>query len=418
MKLLTFLGVARYEPTVYSWNDQEYATRFSPVASNVFLKPQEMIVFLTEEAHQQVYPDFCAAISKGPHVTSLSIPLGKDEPELWQIFERISGCVEPGEEVAFDITNGLRSFPLVGLLAAAYLRTALDVRLRAVLYGAFDVGKLASPGHTPMFDLSPMLALLEWTSAADRFNRTGDARFLAGLLKGQQKGLAKQAGKDRELLEQAGALGSLATGLSEISQALHLIRPAETAKLTADLPRRILKARPALERTAAAKPFGMLLETVEKSFSPLGIENPLNFENLPAFLERQRRMIRRYVEWEQWVQAVTLAREWLVSWFMIHLGLEAIDDLKQRKEFEERINSEGFAIRKAKEARNPLPKLALVSLPGGESALDLWNALIYVRNDIDHAGMREQPRLPKSLIEQTEESVRQIELLQIPRGQP
>ena len=174
MKLLTFLGVSKYEETTYTWQDKEYKCRFAPLASCHFLQPEELIVFLTEDAQQQIFPEFRAEVPKSVRLRAVPVPLGKDEAELWQIFEQVSGAVQPGEEAAFDITHGLRSFPLVGLLAAAFLRSGLDVKLRAVLYGAYDVGKVVSPGHTPMFDLSPMLSLLEWAAAADRFNRTGD----------------------------------------------------------------------------------------------------------------------------------------------------------------------------------------------------------------------------------------------------
>ena len=105
--------------------------------------------------------------------------------------------------MAFDITHGLRLFPLVGLLAAAFLRSGLSVDLQAVLYGAFDVrDRGVTPNRTPMFDLSPMLALLEWSTAADRFNRTGDSRYLASLVSAQRKQLALLARGDPRLLEQ------------------------------------------------------------------------------------------------------------------------------------------------------------------------------------------------------------------------
>ena len=204
MKLLTFLGVADYQETCYTWNGEECRTPFSPVASCAFLKPDDVMVFLTEDAQQKVYPNFLLELDrKVPEkvkTSALPVPLGKDEQELWSIFDKISGCVQPGEEVAFDITNGLRHFPLVGLLAAAFLQSGLGVKLQAVLYGAFDVGRQVSPGRTPMFDLSPMLALLEWAAAADRFNRTGDSRYLASLVNSQRKNLAMAAQGDVRLL--------------------------------------------------------------------------------------------------------------------------------------------------------------------------------------------------------------------------
>jgi len=414
MKLLTFLGRGKYSSTTYYWNELEHTTSFAPAASWHFLHPDQIIVFLTEDARQDVYSEFLKSFPADVNVQPVAVPLGSDTQELWQIFDQVSSSVQPGDEVAFDITHGLRSFPLVGLLAAAFLRSGLDVHLRAVLYGAYDVGQAVSPGRTPMFDLSPMLAMLEWSAAADRFNRTGDARDLASLVNDQRKNLASTAGKDHQLLDQVGAIGSLANGLRDISQALHLIRPTQTLELTHDLPRRVKNARPALQRARAARPFEMLLDRVEQRFSPLGQADPLAEENLPATLDKQRCMIRQYADWELWVQAITLSREWLISWYMLGLGYDDIVDKNYRQEVEERVNSESYLVRTAQQNKKALPALGLMNLPEGLAALTLWSTIADVRNDIDHAGMRKHCREPKDLIPQVEYIIQQIEKLPLP----
>ena len=136
----------------------------------------------------------------------------------------------PNEEVAFDITNGPALLPPAGAAGGCF--SALRVKrvdLRAVLYGAFDVGRVLDNGETPMFDLTPMLALLEWSAAADRFNRTGDSRYLASLIAAQRAVLG-QSGSGRPGLcrTKPGQLGNLAGALTGISQSLQLIRPVET----------------------------------------------------------------------------------------------------------------------------------------------------------------------------------------------
>lgn len=412
MKLLTFLGVAKYELTRYAWQDQVCETRYSPAASCKFLQADQLIVFLTAEAQEQVYAGFRAELGPAVEVTPMAVPLGQNEGELWEIFAQVGSCVQVGEEVAFDITNGLRSFPLVGLLVAAYLRSARQVNLKAVLYGAFDVGKQISPGQTPMFDLSPMISLLEWSAAADRFNRTGDARYLASLVRQQQKGLADQAQGDKTQLAQAGALGSLSANLTDISQALHLIRPVDTMERTAELAARIDAAQPALSRAAAAAPFEMLLDSVKGGFAPLGLAEPLQAENLIRSLEKQRLIIHRYAEWELWVQAITVAREWLVNWFMISLGQEDILEKSSRKDCEERINTEAYQQRSQKTNI----QTGLGALPGGLDALKLWSDMVDARNDIDHAGMREQPIKAKNLVAQMQKLIERLDQLPIPEA--
>jgi len=408
MKLLTFLGIANYRETLYKWEGRGYRSRFSPLASCAFLEPEEIIVFLTADAERDIFPEFAREVPESVRVRPVPVPLGADEAELWHIFDLVAGCVSPGEEVAFDITNGLRSFPLLGLLAAAFLRSGLDVRLKAVLYGAFDVGRVLGNGETPMFDLTPMLALLEWSAAADRFNRTGDSRYLASLIAAQRNSLGKAAQGDPDLQNEAGQLGNLAGALTSISQSLQFIRPAETMESAEGLAERVEKARPALARSAAAQPFVMLLDSIQHTYSPLGMPSPLGQENIWLSLRKQREIIRWYAAREQWVQAVTLAREWVVNWFMAHLELRDITSSEDRARIEQVINTESRQYIAARQRKTAFNSLFLRGIPSLPEALRLWSRLGDVRNDINHAGMRPDPGRPKDLIETI---ARNLELL-------
>jgi CRISPR-associated DxTHG motif protein len=414
MRLLTFLGVGKYEPTAYIWKGQEYVSAYAPVATYHFLKPDAMTVLVTEEAHQQIYPALRADLPADVSVQPLPIPLGQNEAELWQIFDQISGVVRPGDEVAFDITHGLRSFPLLGLLAAAFLRSGLDVHVPAVLYGAYDVrDRCVIPNRTPMFDLSPMLALLEWSAAADRFNRTGDARFLASLLKSQQKALALSAENDKGRLVEVGALGGLATTLTDIPQSLRLIRPHQAMERIASLADRIRRAQPVLARAAATRPFSLLLNSIEHTFLPLGLQTPASSRLVVESLRRQRLMIAWYVEREQWVPAVTLAREWLVSWTIAQLQKQDLLDKGTREKAEDALNKEAYALKQAKRAGPPFVPSDLAGIPDIEPLLKLWSNLTDVRNDINHAGMRLLPGKSEDLVAQIETCVRQLNALPI-----
>lgn len=411
MKLLTFLGVSNYQETVYTWREQEYKSRFAPAASCHFLKPEKIIVFLTEDAEQQIFPDFQAALPPGLGVQPVPVPLGQDETELWQIFNQISSSVQPGEQVAFDITHGLRSFPLIGLMAAAFLRSGLNIELCAVLYGAYDVGALTSEGRTPMFDLTGMITLLEWSSAADRFTRTGDSRYLASLVKSQRKNMALAAGDDRETLEQVGRLGNLAGALTGISQSLRLIRPHLVMQQADELEHRVEKAKPALAGTASARPFELVLDSVVAAYQPLALSDPSSADQVQSYLETARVMIRWYVEREQWVQAVSLAREWLVSWLMVQLGISSLTNQAARRRVEFVVGAEADDYLSAKQDGQDFSPIFLGNIPDIENLLSFWLTFTNVRNDIDHAGMRETPGNPEDLIAQIKAGIQVIEAL-------
>ena len=415
VKLLTFLGLGQYYLTRYVWDGKTFDARFAPLASIHFLKPTQIFVFLTEEAEAQVFPAFQEALPPDLPIEPRRIPLGENSAELWDIFTIVADSVQEGDEIAFDITHGLRSFPYLALLAAAYLRAAMHVQVRAVVYGAFDVrDQSTTPNRAPLFDLSPMLNLLEWASATDRFNRTGDARYLASLLRDQQKQLAKRWQEEPERLHQLSALNNLAGSLQEISQTLRLIRPHQTMQAVDGLPQRIEAAKPVLQKAAAARPFTRLLDNLLQTYQPLSLPNATAPAQQRQALQTERHMLAWYAERELWVQTVALGREWLVSWVMAHLGIVPETSSAERHRVEGFINTEAEAFLQAKKESRPFVPIFLREVPEVETMLSLWKSLTNIRNDILHAGMRDNPKPPHTLLQNIRKALETIEKLPLP----
>lgn len=420
MKLLTFLGTGKYQSTVYQWkeeeNEHEFEAEFAPAASCRFLKADEVVVFLTEEAQQMVFDRFIAALPHGVRIRPIEVPLGKSESEMWSIFDRVRSQVQPREEVAFDVTHGLRSSPILSILAAAFLKAGFDVQIKAVLYGAFEAGLRDETGkvtHAPMFDLTPLLTLLEWAVAADRFNRTGDSRYLASLLKQQQKAIANSANKDKARYEQAGKLGNLAGALTGLTQNLQLIRPQAVIESAGRLPEQINDAVPVLAQTAAAQPFQVLLNTIIQTYQPLRLSfNPEdNLEKAKEILRVERQMIRWYAERELWMQAFALAREWLISWLMVQTGFFAMEDFEARKVYENLLGAESDAFVKAKKSGKEYSSIFLGNLPSIEEVFGFWPTLADYRNDLLHAGHRPNPAEADKLIKNLNAILKKLDAL-------
>lgn len=408
MKLLTFLGVGRYDETEYVWNGQSVIARYAPVASCRFAQASKVVIFATAEAQQAHGNDLKTFLPlPDKAVCFIPVPTGRNETELWQIFSQVAGSVTRGDELAFDVTHGLRSFPLIGLLAAAFLRVGFGVELKAVYYGAFDVrDQSVTPSRTPMFDLTPMLALLEWAAASDRFNRTGDSRYFASLLRNEQTKLALQAQNQPQQLAQIGQIGKLSHALTNLSQALALVRPHQVMQQVDSLPAQAQAALPILTQTGSALPFQMLLDSTLEAYAPLALANPS--AHIRQDLETQRVLIRWYAAREHWVQAVSLAREWLVSWVMFQAGLDSVTILGDRYRTEGVVNGEAEEFIKAKKRGETFRPVFLKSVPEIETMLGLWKALTDTRNDINHAGMRESPEAPENLVKCIKRYVEEI----------
>jgi CRISPR-associated Csx2 family protein len=130
MKLITFLGIGDYEErrrTVGTTSpSQPHSFRRRLVH---WLKPEATCVLLTEKARERHWNDLSQRLQGHTQIVEVDIPDGKSEAELWEIFEAISEAVQEGDEIAFDITHGFRSLPVIALLTIAYLKQVKGVKV-------------------------------------------------------------------------------------------------------------------------------------------------------------------------------------------------------------------------------------------------------------------------------------------------
>ena len=115
-----------------------------------------------------------------PHL----IPVGRSNDEYWEILQRLARLDLKEGRVSVDLTHSLRSHPVFLLLALSYFRAIRDdLSLGSVYYGAYVLAEDYFDDDSPIFDLRPMVELLDWIDAAQAFDRYGDATPLASLLR-------------------------------------------------------------------------------------------------------------------------------------------------------------------------------------------------------------------------------------------
>ena len=412
MKAITFLGAGTAYDTAYCMEDgREQTAPYFGAALPHFFPNLSLRVLVTPEARSAHLDRFVQLAE--PHVADLEaidIAGGRTEMEMWQIFETVIDAVDDGEQVIFDITHGFRSLPFLSFLAAAYLRVIKNVALVAVLYGNYEArDQSAKPHRAPVIDLTPFVGLLDWMVAADRFIRFGDAHDLAERLR-QSKPDYRLQQEDSEARQLAILLSGTATAMDRVSSALRLIRPAEAMLASEDLQTQLVDATQGIQRQA--RPFHPLSQRVVDEYAPLALPESVLDADLPSVLARERTMVHWYLQRRQYVQTVAVAREWIVTWIMAHLGYADQYDRNVRGQTE---NAIGLILqhRKGKHIDEPLP-LDLTAVPQLQKAIDLYGDLGDVRNDILHAGKRRGAASADSLEKRIDKLCRRLNELRLP----
>lgn len=388
MKVMSFLGTGNYQSTTYCYGIQECTTHLFPHAVTRFVAPDELLVCLTPGAKitipqgqtQTHFEHLCALHQREGLVPPLpvDIPNGSSTAELWDMFTILAQQLSPGDDVVFDITHGFRSLPMLIILAAAYLRVAKQVTLRAILYGAFEA-KDAASNRTPVFELSPFLSLLDWTTATEQFLQTGNAQALA-----------------ERLHQAAPRTKALTDHLEGIAQGLHLLRPLDVMRRAAEVPERIKAATPTITRTAP--PFTTLLERISVDYGRFGLHDPVRPANAPQFLLRLLDLAEWYLAKEQIAHALAIAREWLPTLLCYRFRLDVLDR-EAREAMEALLGEETM---RQITVRGHICQWA--NVPHGARLRHLWGEptrLASLRNDVLHAGFRKRPQSAREIIKQT-----------------
>ncbi len=393
MKAISFLGAAPAHLTAYYLPDgRAHTAPYFPAALVQFYEVDELIVFVTAGARQMHMAQLAALVEgQVKTVRPVDIPDGRDESELWAIFQAVADAVQPEDRVIFDITHGFRSLPFLSFLAAAYLRAMKRIHLEAVLYGALDAGdKTVQPARAPVFDLTRFVSLLDWLTAADRFVRFGDAVEMSRLLRDRATTpvhLAAAHG-DVEAQRMAGLLCGAAAAIEGVSEPLRLARPIELMAAAARLEAALAAAQGELAQWA--KPLALITNELAAAYAAFSLTQPMERAVEAHSLRIQRELVGWYIEKRQYMQAVTLTREWVVSYTIHMLGWDMIAD----RDLAERLLGAKNKLDKP-ERGLPLDDATAASLAG---AFALWSQVPDLRNDLAHAGMRRQPRTVASLV--------------------
>ncbi|WP_297715551.1 TIGR02221 family CRISPR-associated protein [Thermus sp.] len=361
--LLSFLGTGEYKEIPYALDGQEYLTPYTQEALARHY-PQHTLKVLLTDAAQKKHGE---ALRNRVAYEGVSIPDGRTEEELWQIFNAIVEAVPEGASLVVDISHGFRSQPVLALAVVHFLNVAKGVQVERILYGALR----EQEGRGEFLDLTAFLELLAWTQAARDLAQYGFGKPLGGLLQNlhRQSWLSGGAGLHR--------LGPLGKTLENLSLSLEVLRVQEASQHAIGLLKALEEVEKDLERAPRSRPLGLLLRFLEERYAPLAVGDPLSPGELPA----QAAMVELLLNTGSLAQAAALMRELMVTWLCLQRGFDPVDE---REGAEGLLNS--WARRAKQKATDEKAQIG-----------QLWNDLANLRNDIAHAGMRKDPTPAQTL---------------------
>lgn len=384
MKLITFLGTGRYEAVRYTLRQQSYETDLCPAALVHLLgNVSEVVAFVTDESRDKWYQALKQQVAGRAECRDVLVRLPEDEAGVWDLFLKIYSEMKEGPAV-LDVTHGFRAVPVLGIAVAAFVHAMDPEAVEGVYYGAYDAKK---DNAVPIWDLTPLVTLMDWTSAVQLYAYTGNASRIAELLEQVQNEAYQEKQPGSALPTQLQPLAGLLRGLS---QAIYLARPLEAPH----------NAKAALERLEQARgeirdlvpPFDAVADRLKADTERF----VLQAQDIGAVLDYQLELIDWYAQHRYPLHAFALAREWLVTLACARAGSDWRDpDDRTKVERLFREKEHGYSS-----ANDEAPLVD--TMP--DDLHKCWSQVSQIRNDILHCGMgRNEAHKARKIMENLQE---------------
>lgn len=387
-RLVTFLGTGDYKQVAYELDGTRAAT--SPYVARALaalLRPKGIRVLATAEAESQHGAGLRAALAElgGPQPEFVRIPSGKERSEQLAFFEILKNELRgAGGPVVLDITHGFRAQPFLAAAVVAFLRAVDEPppEIR-VLYGAFEARD--ANNVAPVWDLTYLVELLDWTAALRMLLETGRAEEAAAEAERLGRSLSRawaqggQQGPRPELDRLGKALRAFGADLETLRTGDLLLGSGNAAPSAVALAQGLDRAGEDVR--AHLPPLADVLDRVRAMVAPLAVR-PDHLAS-PEGLRAVAALARLYLDLGRWLEAAATLRE---GWVNLYAPAEAARPGHER--FDE-------AAREASEK----------ATSAGDVASDPFRAFADVRNDLLHAqySRRSATRSPETIRKQLEQ---------------
>ena len=226
-KLLSVLGTGLYEPVIYrsenkEFNERKYEYIQERLIDEYLEKGDTLIIFLTDGSRkrnwedrvyskkdEQIFENFSCDYKirknechiglknrlkkyedeKGISIVDVTIPDGKTENEIWDVFTEMYNQIDEYDDIIFDITHSFRSLPMLALTVLNNAKVTKNINIEKISYGAYEALSLTENNNkvAPIFDLSTYNEMIELTYAAKTFMKFGNVDELKIIFNNDKK---------------------------------------------------------------------------------------------------------------------------------------------------------------------------------------------------------------------------------------
>lgn len=321
-------------------------------------------------------------------VVPLNIPDGKNEVEMWEIFNILFDKIKEGDELYFDLTHSFRYLPMLILVLGNYVKFLKNANVVHISYGNYEA-RNRETNVAPIIDLLPISALQDWTFASANYLENGNVNKLVKLCNQELKPFLKDESRRTEDVK---TLSLFIRSLEKV------IEERQTCRGVGIIKSNNLKT---LKKTANQLP--------KTLFEPLNpVFNKIK-ESLSDFDEKENVMngfaaAKWCYNFGLYQQSATILQENIVSYLCLRHNIK-YDDEKRRELINKAFNitSNNLKEEKWKIDSSDKENLKLIlsdELFQNRKLVDIFSNLTDLRNDINHSGMRSKkdPLNPQNII--------------------
>jgi len=184
-----FIQVAMFEKLICNWSSNDVAYIFLTTG----LKGSEKKNWLDNGHCKYGTDEVIPSTGLQKILVNMNLPCtikpvhiknGDNETEIWENFRIIFDCLQSDDEVFFDVTHGFRSLPMLTLVLNNYSKFLKNIKVSSISYGNYEAKNEFK--EAPIINLTPLTELQDWTIAASTFIETGKTDKISALSKNDE----------------------------------------------------------------------------------------------------------------------------------------------------------------------------------------------------------------------------------------